>query len=119
MSLPQVTNAGRLGLAIGALLLAGLFSVIFGWICDLTFGHDRWTGFVLAHFALVLGLPMAAALAFGIVISFYLTAEQPMAIRLGPLEITGPATPILLWAACFLAIVLAIRLLAVVETPAA
>ncbi|MGF1608446.1 MAG: hypothetical protein ACFCUQ_03555 [Kiloniellales bacterium] len=111
MSAPQLTSRSRLGLAVGALLLAGIFSLLFGWICDATFGHETWTQFVLANFGLVIGLPMAAALAFGVVVAFQQTSEGPVSIRLGPFELSGPAGPILLWVVCFLAAVFAISLL--------
>jgi len=107
----EITNRRRLVLAVGALLLAGLFSVLFGWICDLTFGHEAWTAFVLANFGLVLGLPMAAALAFGVIVAFQTTSEGPVSLKFGPLEFTGPAGPIVLWVVCFLSIVAAIEVL--------
>lgn len=106
-----LTNPSRLGLAVGALVFASVGSVLFGWLCDRMFGHDVWKQFVLDNFGLVVGLPMAAALAFGIVAAFQQTAEGPVAIRLGPLEISGPAGPILLWVMCFMAAVFAIELL--------
>lgn len=114
---PAVTSRGRVAIAVLALVMAGLFSAAFGWVCDLAFGHERWTAFVLTHFALVLGLPMAAALAFGIVVAFYLAVDQPVAIKLGAFEMTGPATPIVLWIACFLATVAAMVLAAGTTTP--
>ena len=106
-----VTSGRRLQLAVGAMLLAGLFSIFFGWLCDITFGHETWAAFVLGHFGLVIGLPMAAALAFAIVVAFQQTSEGPVSLRFGPLEFSGPAGPIVLWVLCFLATVLAIRLL--------
>ena len=111
MNTREVPGRARLGLAVGALALAGLFSFLFGWVCDASFGHETWTKFVLAHFGLVLGLPMAAALAFGIVVAFQHTSEGPLSMRFGPLEISGPAGPILLWVVCFLAAVFSIELL--------
>lgn len=111
MSETEPTSRKRLGLAIGALLVAGLFSLLFGLLCDMVFGHETWTDFVLANFSLVLGLPMAAALAFGVVIAFQQTAQGPLSMRLGPLEISGPAGPILLWVVCYLASVFAIAFL--------
>ena len=107
----EIGARSRLSLAVGALLLAGVFSALFGFVCDMVFGHEVWTEFVLANFALVLGLPMAAALAFGIVMAFQQTTDDPLTIRFGPLEISGPAGPILLWVACYLATVLAIHIL--------
>lgn len=108
----------RLLLAVAALLLAGLFSILFGWICDQVFGREVWTAFVLSRFGLVIGLPMAAALAFGIVMAFQETSDDPLSIKLGPLEIAGPAGPILLWVVCFLAVVAAIAILNGQETTA-
>lgn len=111
MQLQETTNRKRLALAVGALVLTGLLSVLFGWVCDATFGHETWRSFVLAHFGLVMGMPMAAALAFGIVIVFQTTSEGPVSIKMGLLEITGPAGPILLWVICFLAAIFAIMML--------
>ena len=102
----------RLGVAVGGVVLVGLFSLLFGYLCDQTFGHDVWTRFVLENFTLVLGLPMAAALAFGVVIAFQETTSGPLEVRLGPLEIKGPAGPILLWVVCLLAIVFSMEYLA-------
>ena len=81
MNTPGVTNKSRVGLAVGALLLAGTMSMLFGWVSDRVFGHEIWTKFVLANFELAVGLPMAAALAFGIVRHFSkpLTAHCPCA----------------------------------------
>jgi hypothetical protein len=111
MTFRNLTSGSRLVLAVGALLTAGLFSIMFGYVCDRVFGREVWSAFVLDNFGLVLGLPMAAALAFGIVATFQHTSEGPLAMKLGPLEITGPAGPILLWVVCLLAIVLSIRML--------
>ncbi len=107
-----MSRRARLGLAVGALVLTGLFSLLFGWVCDRVFGHETWTRFVLENFSLVIGLPMAAALSFGIVMAFQQTAEGPLSMRFGPLEFSGPAGPILLWVICFMATVFAITLLA-------
>ena len=104
------TTRNRLFLAVGALLLAGLFSLLFGLLCDLVFGHEIWTAFVLDNFSLIVGLPMAAGLAFGVVIAFQQTTEGPLSMRFGPLELSGPTGPILLWVVCYLASVLAITL---------
>lgn len=113
LSEPQpIGSRARLGLAAGALVLAGVFSLGFGWICDQVFGHETWTNFVLENFSLVIGLPMAAALSFGIVMAFQQTADGPITMKFGPLEISGPAGPILLWVVCFMATVFAITLLA-------
>ena len=112
MNTPKLTSGSRIGLALAAIILAGLFSVLFGWISDTVFGREAWTNFVLMNFGLVVGLPMAAALAFGIVVAFQQTSEGPLSMRLGPLEFSGPAGPILLWVVCFLAAVFAISLLA-------
>ena len=96
MELQEMTNKKRLALAVAAILLTGLLSVLFGWVCDAAFGHEVWRSFVLAHFGLVVGTPMAAALAFGIVVLFQTTSEGAVSIKLGILEISGPAGPILL-----------------------
>ncbi len=111
MDTTGLTSRSRLGLAVGALVFAGVASVLFGWICDWVFGHEVWKQFVLENFPLVVGLPMAAALAFGIVAAFQQAAEGPVSMRLGPLELSGPAGPILLWVTCFLAAIFAIELL--------
>lgn len=111
MALRKLTISSRLGVAFAALVLAGLFCLLFGFFAVETFGYDTWREFALTKFSLVAGIPMAAALAFGIVIAFQETTDDALKIKLGPLEISGPAGPILLWIACFLAIVLAIYLL--------
>lgn len=108
---PAITSTRRLIVAVSALLLTELFFVLYAWISGETFGHDVWAAFVLQHYGLIVGLPMAAALSFGIVVAFQQTSDEPLSIKMGPLEITGPAGPILLWVVCLLALTLAIKTL--------
>jgi len=106
-----VASRRRILIAIFGVAFAAVGSMAFGWIADATFGHETWQAFVLANFELVLGTPMAAALAFCIVMIFYGSFEGPLKMRIGILEIEGPAGPILLWAVCFAVIVWGIHLL--------
>lgn len=108
---PTIASTRRLIVAVAALLLTGLFFVLYAWVSGETFGHDVWAAFVLEHYGLIVGLPMAAALSFGIVVAFQQTSDEPLSIKMGPLEITGPAGPILLWVVCLLALTLAIKTL--------
>lgn len=101
----------RILIAIFGVTFAGVGSVAFGWIADLTFGRDVWQSFVLSNFELVIGTPMAAALAFCIVMIFYGSFEGPLKMKVGVLEIEGPAGPILLWAVCFMVVVWSINIL--------
>lgn len=111
MTTRKLPISSRLAVAIGAIVLAGLFSLAFGFWAAENFGYEAWRAFALENFELVSGLPMAAALAFGVVIAFQETSKDALTFKLGPLEIAGPAGPILLWVVCFLAIVFAIVLL--------
>jgi hypothetical protein len=106
-----VASRRRIMIAIFGVSFAGLGSLAFGWIADMTFGRETWQAFVLANFELVIGTPMAAALAFCIVMIFYGSFEGPLKMKIGILEIEGPAGPILLWAVCFAVVVWAISLL--------
>jgi hypothetical protein len=101
----------RILISIFGVAFAGVGSVAFGWIADLTFGRDIWQSFVLNNFELVMGTPMAAALAFCIVMIFYGSFEGPLKMKIGVLEIEGPAGPILLWAVCFMIVVWGINFL--------
>jgi hypothetical protein len=106
-----VASRRRILIAIFGVAFAAVGSVAFGWIADATFGSETWQAFVLANFELVLGTPMAAALAFCIVMIFYGSFEGPLKMRIGVLEIEGPAGPILLWVVCFIAVVWGIHIL--------
>lgn len=106
-----VASRRRILIAIFGVSFAALGSVAFGWIADMTFGRETWQAFVLANFELVIGTPMAAALAFCIVMIFYGSFAGPLKIKIGILEIEGPAGPILLWAVCFAVVVWGISLL--------
>ena len=100
-----IASRRRILIAIFGIAFAAVGSVAFGWIADATFGRETWQAFVLANFELVLGTPMAAALAFCIVMIFYGSFGGPLKMRIGILEIEGPAGPILLWAVCFIVVV--------------
>jgi hypothetical protein len=101
----------RILISIFGVAFAAVGSVAFGWIADLTFGRDVWQIFVLNNFELVIGTPMAAALAFCIVMIFYGSFEGPLKMKIGVLEIEGPAGPILLWVVCFVVVVWGINFL--------
>ena len=101
----------RILISIFGVAFAGVGSIAFGWIADLTFGRDIWQSFVLNNFELVMGMPMAAALAFCIVMIFYGSFEGPLKMKIGVLEIEGSAGPILLWAVCFMVVVWSINIL--------
>jgi hypothetical protein len=107
----SVASRRRILVSLLGVAFAGIGSVLFGWVADLTFGRDVWQTFVLANFELVIGTPMAAALAFCIVMIFYGSFEGPLKAKLGVLEIEGPAGPILLWTVCFITVVWGISIL--------
>ncbi len=106
-----VASKRRLIIALLAVLFAGIGSVAFGFMADQVFGGETWQEFVLENFELVAGTPMAAALAFVIVMVFFGGIGGPVKIKIGILELSGPAGPILLWVICFLVVVFAITLL--------
>lgn len=107
----SIGSRRRILISIFGVAFAATGSVAFGWIADLTFGRDVWQSFVLSNFELVIGTPMAAALAFCIVMIFYGSFEGPLKMKIGVLEIEGPAGPILLWAVCFMIVVWGINFL--------
>jgi hypothetical protein len=106
-----IASRRRILISIFGVAFAAVGSILFGWVADLTFGRDVWQAFVLDNFELVIGTPMAAALAFCIVMIFYGSFEGPLKMKIGVLEIEGPAGPILLWAVCFVIVVWGINIL--------
>ena len=69
-----------------------------------------WGGFIMDHFAGVVGIPMAALTAFCIVILLQSTSG-PIKFKILKLEFEGASGQVILWVFCFLAIVLSIKLL--------
>ena len=88
----SVASRRRILISVFGVAFAAIGSVLFGWIADLTFGRDVWQAFVPDNFELVIGTPMAAALAFCIVMIFYGSFEGPLKMKIGILEI-GPGWP--------------------------
>ncbi len=101
---------GRLAIAVLGLFFAGVGSVLYGLLANLVFGAEIWKAHVLKNFEMISGLPMAAALAFGIVVIFQNNTKGPVSVKVVGLELKGPAGPILLWAICFLVIVTGIAI---------
>jgi hypothetical protein len=81
-------------------------------------GLGFFRSFVVKHLAATVGLPCAAVGAFALVVLLLrafppATQDGIVTLKLFGFEFTGPAGPVMLWAACFLALVLAIRVLSV------
>lgn len=66
---------------------------------------------VVNNLVLVVGLPLAATCATGVILGVRQT-EGPIEIQLYGLQLKGGSGPVILWVVCFLAIAIAIRMLA-------
>jgi hypothetical protein len=95
----------RLALAVAAIFIYGFLA-----ICSITFFGDRTDAYILrTHFASTVGLPMAAALAF-IVVLLFPASYGPIEFKAVGLTFKGASGPVVLWLLCFLGIVLAVKL---------
>jgi hypothetical protein len=102
-----VVTIGLFGYAI-AIALAAFFSAK-----ESSLGA-RLKSWFTSHPAQNLGIPCAAVSAYAIVAALLRRSPDtsgPLAFKAFGLEFTGPSGPISLWLACFLAFVIAIRLL--------
>lgn len=102
-----VVTIGLFGYAI-AIALAAFFSAKEG-----SLGGRLKTWFT-GHPAQNLGIPCAAVSAYAIVAALLKTSNDvsgQLAFKAFGLEFTGPSGPVTLWLMCFLAFVIAIRLL--------
>jgi hypothetical protein len=75
------------------------------------FGNDKMWEFSTAHFNIVFGIPMSiiASLAV-IVILVTTTPKEKLSIKIASVfELSGPSVPIVLWIACFVAIIFSIH----------
>jgi hypothetical protein len=68
------------------------------------------TNLVAANFPAIVGLPFAAVAAF-IVVAVFRQSETPLELEVFGFKLKGAAGELVLWFACFLAIVVGIRML--------
>jgi hypothetical protein len=106
---PRVDQLRRwmmLGIALFAVLgIASLFVAV--WMNRF---DPILTDLVLANFPAIIGLPLAAITAF-VVVAVFRQSENPIEFQALGFRLKGAAGEIVLWIACFLAIVIGIRLL--------
>jgi hypothetical protein len=74
-------------------------------------GDDRLIKVVYDHFAAIVGLPFAGFAALGLVLLLESRSDQPLEFKAIGFEFKGASGPIVLWALCFLAIVISIKLM--------
>jgi hypothetical protein len=68
------------------------------------------TGFIMRHFAAIVGLPAAAAAAF-IIVAIFRQGEGPLEFSGLGFHFKGAAGEVVLWVLCFLIVTISIRLL--------
>jgi len=90
----------------------GVFSLVFlAFIVFHSWGSESWiVEIVKQHFSAAVGLPLAAIASICVVLLFKY-ATGPIEFRVLGFEFRGASGPIVLWAMCFLAITLGIKLL--------
>ena len=103
---PVMTYIRYAGLAAG--LIGSV--VVFPIAVVLQMSDAEFRRIAMAHLPLFLGVPAAVMSAFCIVLLFR-TAEGQIRFEVLGLKVEGASGPILMWALCFLVIVLAIRVL--------
>jgi hypothetical protein len=93
-----------------AVLTALCAVVIFGYaILVVAYGFRYWEEILRDHFAAIIGLPGAAAVAFMLVV-FLRQTEGPIEFKGLGFEFKGASGQVAMWVVCFLAIAVAIRL---------
>jgi hypothetical protein len=91
---------------------AGLTAVGIYPIAHALLENNGWVGEVIQkHFATIVGLPAAAALAFLIVITFEARFDAIEMEFFGIVKFKGASGPIVLWVLCFLTMACCIRML--------
>jgi hypothetical protein len=94
-----------------AVLIAVLGSVAFVYlIYSVTFASSFWLEIVHDHFVAIVGLPLAAATAFGVVV-FLRQASGPIEFEGLGFKFRGAAGQVVMWVLCFLALAGALKLL--------
>jgi hypothetical protein len=68
------------------------------------------TELVLKNFTVIIGLPLAAIMAF-VVVVFFKQNERPMTIKFSGVELSGSSGEVFLWPVCFVAIAVMIHFL--------
>jgi len=93
-----------------AVLTALCVVAVFGYaILVVTYGFRYWEEILKDHFAAIIGLPGAAAVAFMLVV-FLRQTDGPIEFRGLGFEFKGASGQVAMWVVCFLAIAVAIRL---------
>jgi hypothetical protein len=102
------TTRKWMGLALSVAALAGIFiSAVALWLNRF---DPVTTELVLKNFTVIIGLPLAAIVAF-VVVVFFKQAESPMTIKFPGIELSGASGEVFLWLVCFVSIAVMIHLL--------
>ena len=91
-------------------IVIAVFALIAAW-AFLDVGASYWLPIVKEHFAAVVGLPMAAAGAFVVVVLLKQGTKEPIEFEGLGFKFRGPSGLVVLWLMCFLGIALGIKLL--------
>jgi hypothetical protein len=101
----------RIAIGVGSIIFVSAFVHLGAKYARKEMGAERWTNFFEDRFSFVVGIPMSAVTAFGLVVYFEITSQGPIEISLWGLVLKGPAGPLMMWVVVFLAIVLGINVL--------
>ena len=101
----------RLVLAVTAVVAAFASTWFSYWVAQVWLGEKVWKEFFVTNFFVVVGLPVAATVAFAIVVLFYTGFWGQLEFKFFGLSFSGPGAPVMLWIACLLSFVAAIVLL--------
>jgi hypothetical protein len=92
------------------LAMAGLFLYMMFALVSLLYWGNLEQGIIIGHFPAVIGLPMAAAFAFILVVLLPINYGRTEFQALG-IKFKGASGPVVLWMICFVVIVVAVKLL--------
>jgi hypothetical protein len=94
-----------------SLVVLILFGLMGAWLIVVVTSFKDATGpFVLQHYAVIVGLPVAGVFSF-IVVYLFKQTSGPVEFEAFTLKFKGAAGPVILWILCFLAMAAAIKTL--------
>jgi len=91
------------------LAIAGIFVYGFFTVSSILWLNDSEGRIFVGHFSAMVGLPMAAALAF-IIVLLLPASYGRIEFKVAGMTFTGASGPVVLWLLCFLGIAPAIKL---------
>ena len=97
--------------SMGAIFVALLSGATISWFAKKQMGEQEWGIFYRENFNMLVGLPQACVVAFGIVLYFNIATDEPLKLTLFNFTFSGPAVPAIIWMVLFLSIIFGIKLL--------